>query len=338
MTTTTRLTASQVFAGIEGVERGGESRPFCQILNPENVRVLTEEICKEKDYHYGLFIPEDSALKAGFQPDSKWRFVTHYFGREEGEPEPIKGYLTTLIRLVCVQRSAVEIEVKGDYGWEYIGDAFKYGKPTELYEQTKGVKGYRIRTRYLVAFLNENNQLLQETPFILSLGAGTGAAVSSELVALEKEIQDNFARSQEKFKDGKRLIDLPMDKLCLIILEAQLGFHRNGQNAPFTAPKVRYAPVNSEDWVGKEKAYSFTGGREVLRVGKHLSELFIAVNSPEANKIQEWFEQYKDFSNRSVYGGSNSEETTDTHGQSNTAEEAASQTLEEDVDFDKIPY
>ncbi len=57
---------------------------------------------------------------------------------------------------------------------------------------------YRLRTRYLILLLDENNQPLHQIPFKIGMNAGVGTAFSQEVRSFRREIEEVFFKSINK--------------------------------------------------------------------------------------------------------------------------------------------
>ena len=99
-------------------------------------------------------------------------------------------------------------------------------------------ENYRLRTRYLILLLDENNQPLHQIPFKLGMNAGVGTAFSQEVRSFRREIEEVFFKS----------INKPVKALtnrahALTVLNLQFDVHKSEGKSPFICPSLRFAPA-----------------------------------------------------------------------------------------------
>lgn len=91
------------------------------------------------------------------------------------------------------------MQQKTNNGWQYVGEAYQQGNLSnygELASQDR--EHYRLRTRYLLLFLDENNNPLHRIPLRLGLGAGTGGSVGEEVKVFRTEIEKVFFKLRKQ--------------------------------------------------------------------------------------------------------------------------------------------
>ena len=91
-----------------------------------------------------------------------------------------------------------------------------------LYNKSSDRNNYRLRTRYLILFLDKQNQLLHDVPFQISINAGVGAAFNTELKEFRKEIETVFFAQINKPQQ-----QLSSRAHSLTVLDLQLGLHKS---------------------------------------------------------------------------------------------------------------
>jgi len=144
--------------------------------------------------------PIAKAEQAEFNLPDYWTPTRLSFGEDTPNPRHIDGFLTRKIKVVVLHQSNIEVQEKADNGWRYIGLAYKSGQLTPEGQLAEDERlNYRKRTRYLLFFLNDKNELLHPEPITIGMNAGVGAAFSNELKEFRKEIETiYFAQRGEK--------------------------------------------------------------------------------------------------------------------------------------------
>ncbi|WP_019506143.1 DUF5895 domain-containing protein [Pleurocapsa sp. PCC 7319] len=164
--------------------------PFCQIQNPPNLSLCQIE---QLNPPWGWFIPAQQAELAEFNAVDDWQPTRLTFGEDTSSPRSVDGFLSTHIRIVVLHQSNIEVQEKTAQGWRYLGQAYQHGQLTSYGESAYSDRqNYRLRTRYLVIFLDDDNQLLHSVPFQIGMNAGVGAAFNTELQQFRKEIETIF--------------------------------------------------------------------------------------------------------------------------------------------------
>ena len=109
-----------------------------------------------------------------------------------------------------------------------------------LYNKSSDRNNYRLRTRYLILFLDKQNQLLHDVPFQIGINAGVGAAFNTELKEFRKEIETVFFAQINKPQQ-----QLSSRAHSLTVLDLQLGLHKSEGKAPYICPEQRLTPDKS---------------------------------------------------------------------------------------------
>ncbi len=263
-----------------------QSVHYCQVINPANV---SEANIRKFNMPFGVFIPQDQAEAVGFRPTDWFEKTTITFNEDSDSPTEVKGYLTKRLRCCIIHRSqTIEVQERTSRGWQYIGPGYIKGQPTEFKQRLDNDRNsYRLRTRYLILFVDEDNNLLHEVPLQLGLGAGTGGAIGTEVVNFRSEFDNVYAKA--KNKPGKGLGDA---QHSCTVLDMTLGFHKPKGRAPFVCPIQRVAPALEQ--VGKEKEYS-RRERLMKLIGVHYGSLLISPGSEAGKLIDSFRETYSDF-------------------------------------------
>lgn len=214
-----------------------ESIPYCQVQNPKNLSL--SEIRQYK-VPWGIFVPTDQAELVELATLDYFTPTRLIFDQDTPQQREIEGFLTQHIRFVLIHRSAaIEVQEKMSNGWKYIGEAYKKGEITKYGElASKDREYYRLRTRYLLLFLDENNEPLHHIPLRLGLGAGTGGSLSEEVKVFRGEIERVFFKLRQH--PQKALSDRAH---ALTVLDIKLGVHKGEGKSPFVCPVERLAPA-----------------------------------------------------------------------------------------------
>jgi hypothetical protein len=256
--------------------------PFCWVVNPPNMK--TTDI-KKINPPYGVFVPAEQAEAAQLNATSAFEPTEITFGEEENTKV---GFLVKKIRCCILHRSPLYVQaLSPNGGWAYAGIAYQKGQITELGIKARDEQGYRLRSNYLLCFLDGSNKLLNSIPIKLTLGKGPGAGISNEVTSFRKEIERVFFKL--KGLPEQRLSDRAH---ALCVLDLELGFHKSEGHAPFVCPIKRLAPAI--DQVGKKKKVA-RREREVELEGVDINSLIVAKDSEEGQKILQLWEEYKDY-------------------------------------------
>ncbi len=280
------ITTPDFFTEFDDEITASESIPFCQVQNPKNLSL--SEI-KQYNVPWGIFVPTDQAELVELATLDYFTPTSLVFDQDTPQERSIDGFLTQHIRFVLIHRSvAIEVQEKMNNGWKYVGEAYRKGKLTKYGElATKDREYYRLRTRFLLLFLDENNEPLHHIPLKLGLGAGTGGSLSEEIKVFRGEIERVFFKLRKQ--PQKALSDRAH---ALTGLDIKLGVHKGDGKAPFVCPVERLAPAIEQ--VGVEKVVE-RRERQVKLVGRAIQSLMIPKSSETGQLILSLWEQYQDF-------------------------------------------
>ncbi len=265
---------------------GSESIPYAQIHNPDN---LSLSQIKQFNIPWGLFIATEQAELVELTVPDHFTPTSLVFDQDTPQQREVDGFLTQHLRFSLIHRSNIEVQEKTENGWQYLGEAYKKGKLTiygELANRQR--ENYRLRTRYLLLLLDDNNEPLHRIPLRLGLGAGTGGSIGEEVKVFRGEIERVFfklrGQSQKALSDRAH---------ALTVLDIQLGVHKGDGKAPFVCPAVRLAPA--VDLVGVEKVVERRGDRTVKLVGTPIQDLMLPKSSETGQLILSLWDEYQDF-------------------------------------------
>ena len=296
--------------------------PYCQIQNPPNLSLSQIE---QLNPPWGWFIPADQAELADFKTTDDWQPFSRYkgtkvqryegkttqvvnqtffpfypfsfnlkrfarsrltFGEDTSNPCHVDGFLATHIRIVVLHQSSIEVQEKTKNGWRYYGLAYQHGQLTSYGESAYSDRNnYRLRTRYLVMFVDTDNQLLHEIPFKIGMNAGVGAAFNTELKEFRKEIETVFFA-----QIGKSQQQLSSRAHSLTVLDLQLGLHKSESKSPFIYPQQGLTPDKSTTLTRRD--------RSVELLHSPIEEMIIPKNSDEGKTILSLWEQHQDFAHK----------------------------------------
>ena len=263
-----------------------ESIPFAQVQNPKNLSL--SEI-RQYNVPWGVFVPTDQAELVELADLDYFTPTSLVFDQDTPQERSIEGFLSQHIRFALIHQSAgIEVQEKMNNGWKYVGKAYRKGKLSKYGElAAKDREYYRLRTRYLLLFLDENNLPLHSVPLRLGLGAGTGGSLSEEIRVFRSEIERVFFKLRKQ--PQKALSDRGH---ALTVLDIKLGVHKGDGKAPFVCPVERLAPAI--DQIGVEKVVE-RRERQVKLVGTAIESLMIPKSSETGQLILSLWEQYHDF-------------------------------------------
>ena len=265
-----------------------ESLPYCQIQNPPNMSLAQ---INQFDAPWGWFIPNEQAEAAQFKASSNFEPVRLTFGQDTPKQREVDGFLATSVRMTLIHRSGIEVQEKTQLGWRYVGQAYAKGELSSEGEKAfQDFNSFRLRTRYLLLFLDERNQSLHQIPFRLGMGRGTGGSFSEEVKEFRSEIERVFFKLR-----GEPQKSLSDHAHALSVLDLKLGLHKGDGKAPFVCPVERSAPAI--DKVGVEKLVE-RRERQVKLVGEPIQNLLIPKSSDTGQLILSLWEEYKGFSTR----------------------------------------
>jgi len=254
--------------------------PYCQIQNPPNLALSQIE---KLNPSWGWFIPAEQAELANFNINEDWTPTRLTFGEDTPNPRHVDGFLAKKIRIVNLHRSNIEVQSKAENGWKYCGLAYKSGQLTshgELAQSDR--KNYRLRTRQLLFFLNDENELLHSQPIKLGMNAGVGAAFGGELKEFRREVETAFFAL-----NGERQQQLSNRAHSLTVFDAELGIHKSEGKSPYIYPSSRLTPDEAKTVVRHE--------RQVQLEQKPLTDLVIDGKSDTGKIILDAWEEHKDF-------------------------------------------
>ncbi len=262
--------------------------PYLQIQNPPNMSLAQIE---KFGAPFGWFIPSEQAELAEFQATEDYQPTRITFGEDSTQPREVDGFLTTKVRLCVLHKSDIEVQQKATNGWKYLGLAYKFGERTAEGDKAFSDRdNYRLRTRYLILLLDENNQPLHQIPFKLGMNAGVGTAFSQEVRSFRREIEEVFFKSMNK--PVKALTDRAH---ALTVLNLQFSVHKSEGKSPFICPSVRFAPAVEN--IGSETVVA-RRDRKVKLINQKIDSLLISKTSETGKFILALWSEHEDFATK----------------------------------------
>lgn len=274
--------------------------PYLQIQNPPNLSLAR---IQQDQHPFGWFIPTEQSELVNFTANDLFTPTRLTFGEDTSQPKQVDGWLTQRVRVSLLHRSAgIEVQEKTDRGWHYIGLAYHKGQLTKCGQNANEDKeNYRLRTRYLLVFLDESNKPLHRIPLQLSMGRGTGGTFGEEVRQFRTEIERVFFKMR-----GEPQKTLGDRAHALTVLDLELGIHKGEGKSPFIVPIKRNNP--SIDGIGKEIIVD-RRDRKVKLLGESLSSLLIPKSSETGQFLLGLWKEYEDFPTRFGEGQMEKEET-----------------------------
>lgn len=125
-------------------------------------------------------------------------------------------------------QAGIEVQEKTNRGWQYAGQAYHKGQLSKYGQLADSDKeNYRFRTRYLLIFLDENNEPLHRIPLQLSMGRSTGGTFDFEVRQFKGEIERVFFKLR-----GEPTKTLSDRAHALTVLDLELGIHKGEGKDP----------------------------------------------------------------------------------------------------------
>ena len=271
---------SNLFSQFESEIIASTQIPYCQIQNPPN---LSLSQIKQLNPDWGWFIPAEQAEQANFNATDDWQPTRLTFAEDTSSPRHVDGFIATHIRIVVLHQSNIEVQEKAKNGWRYCGLAYQHGQLTSYGESAKSDRNnYRLRTRYLILFVDQQNQLLHNVPIQIGMNAGVGAAFNTELKEFRKEFETVFFTQANKPQQ-----QLSNRAHSLTIFDMQLGIYKSEGKAPYLCPRQRVTPDQSTTITRRE--------RTVELVQQPLESMIIPKASQTGKLILNFWQQHQNF-------------------------------------------
>jgi hypothetical protein len=285
------IDSTDLFQGFETEIVASTSLPFCQVQNPPNMSLAQIQQYKPP---FGWFIPSEQAQLAEFNATDDWQPIKLTFAEDTSNPREVEGFLATHIRISVLHSTNIEVQEKTDKGWRYLAPAYQFGQLTGDGKLAFTERdNYRLRTRYLLMFLDSNNQPLHSIPFKIGMNAGVGAAFATELKHFREEIETAYFESVSQPKRS-----LSQHAHALTVFDFHLGCHKSEGKAPYVYPSERQTPDNNTTTKRRD--------RPVQLLSQPLQSLIIPKFSATGQTLLFLQQEYN-----SVFGNTRNEEALD---------------------------
>ena len=263
-------------------------RPWVQVLNAKNMPL--KDIAKF-NIPWGFFVAQPQATEVGFKPDINWEEINIEFG-----DEPTIGYLTKSPRFVVISRSRPEAFKKNSYGsWRfeglYFGDSAN-PKSVNYHELIKGLsaeeqENYRSITRYLLVFVNGENEPLHSKPLQLKLRGAGGYAIGQALVESYVSFEKSYFASIKKPPS----IISPAGR-ARIVIDLKLGLEKPGANNPQIVVETLSTPSVA---LGKVQEV-VSKGKTVKHLGVSLESMLVSASTKFGQQLRDLHQDNLEFS------------------------------------------
>lgn len=253
--------------------------PYCQILNAPNMPQAQLE--KFKPPH-GVFISQENAEISGLITDG---LTPHQQSFRDGE-EIVDGFIFDRLRFVVLHVSPLVVQSQNQLVGLYYaptGGVSDFGKLVS--EQPKL---YHNRSWWLIAPLNDANELISCSPIKLSLRGAVGFAFAQERKMALQEMEIEFFKKANASRQK-----LTSKVHSYFVMDWGFGYYKAG------ADKAPHEYVNARKGIADEqKTISHFGtgknARSVTIIPESLENLFIDPNSSEGQMLIGWYEEYKE--------------------------------------------
>lgn len=275
-----------------------ERQPYCQIFTP-----------KDDTEYFGIFIAEDEAESAEFEPDENWVLTEKKFKTPEGSTVKRKGYVlkitdedgfneTHICRMVVIRFGPALVY----QGSQLVGNMYdtssgvKELTPEGVKAEDKDQKIYYKANKLIIYFLDKDLKPLSEKPFQLKLRGAFRGAFSTNYIQFQQEFEKVFLEEAKKhglFKGTKRL-DPKYKSLSVFTFQFAMRVAQEATQV-CTISKI-YLP--SSENIGKKRKSSTSNVTFVLT---EISDVFIDLYGQNAEFAQKIFEEFDTFSNFGKY-------------------------------------
>lgn len=282
-----------------------DRQPYCQVFTPSD----------DTEY-FGIFIAEEEAETADFQPDENWVLDEKKFKTPEGGSVKRKGYLLktsdeegfneTMPCYMVVVRFGPPLVYQGS---QIVGNMYDTSSgvrqltPEGEKAEDKEQKLYYKANKLIVYFLNDKLAPLSEKPFQLKLRGAFRGAFSTNYIQFQEQFEKIFleqAKQSGLFKGTKRL-DIKYKALAVFKFKMAMRVAQEATQV-CTVSKV-YMP-SSED-IGKKRKSS---SNNVTYILCDISDVFVDLYGENAEFAKKIFEEFDSFAS---FGKFESQENAD---------------------------
>ena len=273
----TMINYAELFSEFSSEVRQG--LPYCQIVNLPNLPLAQLE---KLNPPHGIFISKENVELSelnteGMQP--------HEQAFRDGE-EIIEGFITPHLRFIVLHMTPLVVQSGGQtLGFYFAKNGNGVSDFGKLVAQDS--KAYNTRSWWLIAPLNQANQLISSTPIKLSLRGAVGAAFNQERKETLKEIETEFFK-----KAGKPKQTLSTKAHSYLIMDWNLSSYKTVGKCPHEYVSSRLGITNEP-----KEEFRYGNGKDARKIKimpEVLDNLLIVPSSPTGQTISSWYEDYEE--------------------------------------------
>jgi hypothetical protein len=274
----TMINYAELFSEFSSEVRQG--LPYCQILNAPN---LPQAQLEKLNPSHGIFISKENVELSGLNTEG---MQPHEQAFRDGE-EIIEGFITPHLRFIVLHITPLVVQSGRQIMGFYFADnggVSDFGKLVAQDSQT-----YNTRSWWLIAPLNQANQLISSTPIKLSLRGAVGAAFSQERKKTLQELELEFFK-----KAGKPKQTLSSRAHSFLVMDWNLSPYKTAMKAPHEYVSSRLG-ITDELKVKEEFRYGKGKDTRTIKIMPEvLDNLLIVPSSPTGQTISSWYEDYEE--------------------------------------------
>ena len=263
--------------------------PYCQVVNPRTG--LTSNEIKKNPKNFGLIIPKDQADAVGFTPSGDWTSEQITIVVDDKEIV-IDCWHSHQPKFLVISRSQLEVQEATEKGWRYAGIAYDRGQLTPIGRLAQDdadarVGNYRRVVRYLLVFIDDQGNPLQNEPLALTGRGGFGGSFGKEVSEFFKEFDKAYCIIR---KTRKRFSAYAQ---AFLVHAHENGFFKpKGDKMAYSCTMARVSPVAG---AGGEVISVERGDRTVSLHTVPATALMISKSSETGKKVAQWFSDYQSF-------------------------------------------
>jgi hypothetical protein len=268
---------TEVFSEFSSEVRQG--LPYAQILNAPNMQQA--QLDKLSPPH-GIFISKENAELSGLLTEG---FKPHEQAFRDGD-EIVEGFIISHLRFVVLHTTPLVVQsgrqIVGFYFANNGNGVSDFGKLV-----TQSPETYHNRSWWLIAPLNDANQLISSTPIKLSLRGAVGAAFSQERKKTLQELEVEFFR-----KAGKPRQTLTARAHSFFVMDWNLSPYKATGKAPYEYVSSRLGITKTE-----KDDHRYGAGKDARKIKikpEILDNLLIVPSSQAGQTISSWYEDYEE--------------------------------------------
>lgn len=268
---------TEVFSEFSSEVRQG--LPYCQILNAPN---MPQAQLEKLNPPHGIFISKENAELSGLITDG---MQPHEQAFRDGD-EIVEGFILSHLRFIVLHITPLVVQsgrqIVGFYFADNGNGVSDFGK---LVSQSPEI--YHNRSWWLIAPLNNSNELISSTPIKLSLRGAVGAAFSQERKKTLQELEVEFFK-----KAGKPRQNLSSKAHAFLVMDWNLSPYKATGKAPYEYVSSRLGITDAE-----KEDHRYGNGKDSRKVKimpEILDNLLIVPSSPTGQTISSWYEDYEE--------------------------------------------